>query len=363
MTAYIILIIYIFLLSLIFKSVVSKREKQEKLILFWSFIAIFLILALKKETVGIDISGYKEQFEISRYKAWNDVNYVYFEAGYITLMKIFSKLGFTFQQFMALMYGLCSFSWYFFLKKYSKNAMLSVLMFICYDFFVFNISGVRQMIATSLCLFAYLLFCKTNWIKIVCAVLLVLMASSIHQSAFIFLVVIAFEFLNEKCIYFHRYLICLIAAIPLRKYVLSFISTYFFRDYTSTSVDLGGSFIFQVCIVFLMSFPFWVSTANKKNLTIERRPTMVIPEDIKFMRLSLLTLIFNVLLSGSTLLRGVMYLRVFMIVGLPNAIERYEMKTQLLLNMVLDSFLVALFYLQTLMPNQLDLCPYMFFWQ
>lgn len=156
MQIYLFLIAFLLITAFICKSLISDNEKAEKTILKIGILAIFLILSLKKETVGIDIIGYKEQYLISQFKSWGNVDYVYFETGYIQLMKLFSKAGISFQWFTVFIYALLCTALYFFIKTVSENVTMSLLIFICFQFFVFSISALRQTIAMSLCMLAYL---------------------------------------------------------------------------------------------------------------------------------------------------------------------------------------------------------------
>ena len=103
MRIYIALIAVILVMSLAVKLSDMKAERKEKVIALVSMLLIFLLLALKKDTVGIDIAGYKRDYINSQFLAWG-ASMGHFEAGYVTLTMVFSKAGISFQGFAAFLY-------------------------------------------------------------------------------------------------------------------------------------------------------------------------------------------------------------------------------------------------------------------
>ena len=195
MAIYLLLIVFILLLPIIVNS--KKQDHKNKIITSVGMTAIFLILALKGD-VGSDISGYLEQYYISASKDWHNVDYVYFESGYIYLMKIFSKSGCSFQLYMAFVYALACFAMYLFIRKYSLNPTFSLLIFVCYMFFVFYISGVRQTIAMSLCILAFITLQKKKRTTFVISSLMILLSTTIHQSAIVFFGILLLQLIKNK---------------------------------------------------------------------------------------------------------------------------------------------------------------------
>ena len=149
------LIGFLFLISFFIKKRNIDRDKQDSLILVLTIGAMYLICVLRKSTVGIDTASYETMYEMSGYFPWDNFSFSNFEYGYILLMKVFAKLGFSFQLFLAVIYAYIFLPLYFFIKKYSKDVTLSLLIYICYQFFVFNLSGIRQSLATGICLLAF----------------------------------------------------------------------------------------------------------------------------------------------------------------------------------------------------------------
>lgn len=343
--------------SLVVKNTINGEENQERKIAKFGCFAIFLVLGLKKYTVGIDIIGYYRQYLISARMPWDDVDYVYFEDGYVQFMKLFSKMDLHFKYFMMIVYAILCIALYLFIRKFSKNATLSLLIFICYQFFVFSVSGVRQTLAMAICMFSYILFDRKNKWRIVGSVALAFVATEFHQSSWVFFAVFIILLFKSKHINIVFYIVGMLFSFVLRPYFLQFILEYFERDMTETEVTLGGAFIFLVLIaIFVWAMVTFQPDSDESNeeATINHISSRVL----------LVSAVSYIALSGSSLLRGTMYLNLFMIPGIPNSIKLLKVKSdQDILNLLMSIFLIVLFYVDTLAPNQLELCPYVFYWQ
>lgn len=362
MGIYIGLIIYILLLPLLVTPFCKTAEKKRNAIAFLGMAAIFVILALKGD-VGSDISGYMEQYYISANKSWFDVNYIYFEPGYLVLTQIFSKVGASFQLFMVAVYALACSSMYSFIKKYSKNPMMSLIVFVGYQFFVFYISGVRQTIAMSLCLIAYMVFQKRKKSAYILSFLIVLLAISMHTSAIIFLLVLIFSFIKSKNINVFIWGGVLLASMLFRPFVWELVNRYFREVDVNTEITLGGNFIFLCGIAVMMYF----INARSNILNINLKYSDITDEEdsnnVFYTRMLLFSMCVQILFSGNTLLRASMYPMLFIIPGLPSSTNKLEPKLKLIMDYAFVVFFIALFYFETLAPNQLEICPYVFFWE
>lgn len=361
MGIYLGLIAYILVLPLVVRLFVKSPVRQRNAIAFWGMLAIFLILALKGD-VGSDISGYRQQYYISATKAWSDVDYVYFEAGYITLTKVFSKLGLDFQVFMIFVYALACGSMYVFIKRFSINPTFSLIIFICYLFFVFYISGVRQTIAMSLCLVSFFLQHRRSKKEYLFTFLIICLACSIHKSAIIYFLAFIFFFVKSDTINIYFYIGTLLFSIIFRPIVLLLVNALLDRNYLSSSITLAGNFIMLLCLSVFMYFMNSKKNILKRSISVRPINPHISRNDLYFTRMVLLSLTAHVVFSGSSLLRSAMYLMVYLIPGLPNATYRLKGYTRIFVEFALIVFFIVLFYFDTLSVNQLELLPYEFFW-
>jgi hypothetical protein len=356
MLIYIILITYIFAITMLLNQISSNETQKKKLILFFGLLGIFAVLALKKDTVGIDISGYKAQYDIIKNVKWFDYDYVYFEKGYMLLTQIFSKLGVSFQLFTAVFYGFLCYTLFKYLKNRSANPTFSLIMFICYQFFVFSISGIRQTIALSILIWAiYVIESKSDkrYSKFILSILLVLLAFTFHKSAIIGILIPFVSIFSNKRIHLSYYIITGFLVVLFRNLFLENIILYFFeRDFTGTSITLGGNFMF----LFFIGIVLFYIYQKFSNVILNKSIFL-------YTRISLITIILYLLLSGSTLLRGLMFFQFFMLVSIPFALTFIKKREKSLVLFILYIFFILLFYFETLIINQFELLPYLFFWE
>lgn len=123
------------------------RKKKNRLILKLGILLIWGMCALKRKQWGLisrDINGYMSSLHIGHglvlvmYTSKRDIHC---SCNYSQRMEF--RFKYSTHSFIALIY----FPWYLFLKRYSQMPTLSLLIYICYQFWVFNMSGLRQGIA------------------------------------------------------------------------------------------------------------------------------------------------------------------------------------------------------------------------
>ncbi len=341
MGIYFCLIGYVLLLALLAKAGIRERKRQERVILLGSMAAIFLLLALKGTSVGTDIPGYARQYGLAGQRPWGDFGYVYFEKGFLLLMKVFSKCGLPFPLFTAAIYGLLCLAYFRFLERDSGDVTLSVLILISYQFLVFHISGLRQTLAMALCIWAYLVLDRSRLLSLGLAAL----AVSCHTSAAIFFAVYPIAAWKRRLGWLEM-LCAVAAAIVLRPGVWALVNR-FLRELAPAEIQIGGNCLFLGAMALFL------------NYTCAALPGYT----PFFANMATVAFAADLLLSGSTLLRGNLFFTLFLIPGIPSAIRRYPPRTGLFLRMALGAFLILLFYTQTLAINQLGLLPYRFLWQ
>ena len=102
MGAYIGLLLGIFLIRIFFDSSLWGKNRSRKYFLFFSFVLIFLIFALRSDTVGRDVPGYRRIYLDIINHPFSDFGYVYYEKGYQLLSKICCFLGLSWQIFLSI---------------------------------------------------------------------------------------------------------------------------------------------------------------------------------------------------------------------------------------------------------------------
>lgn len=333
----------------------SEEEKKKKVLLF-SISAIWIICALKKETVGIDVAGYKRIYMESSNWPWFAFSNVYFEKGYTLLMQIFSKNGIDFQIFNAFIYTVIYVPWFFFLKRYSKQPTISIIIFICYQFWVLNMSGLRQGMAMSICLIGLMLLEKKRVRNVIGFILLVLVASSIHRAAIIFLLAIGVYFFAVDSKTIITFFSLIIMCIVFRSNVVEFINSITGQYKVGMGMTLGGSFLMLTGFT-IFSIVVIALTDNKKR----KEWQFDIDHASAYMMMCALAL--NLVLNGSSILRASLFFSMFVTVSFPNCLTRCTWKSKVYANLATVVFMIGLYIFDVLLPNQLNILPYKFFWQ
>lgn len=360
MSAYIGLITIFLFFATFIKTKVSSKERQELYIARFGMVLIFLLLALKAETVGIDIIGYKTQYELMHSQNWGDFTYYHFEPGYVAATMLFAKLTIPFQGFMAVVYAFWCHAIYSLIKRFSPNATLSILIFICYSFLVFSISGVRQTIAMTICLYAFFAFLKKQKRYKMLAVLLILLAMSFHESAVVFGVVLIIMLMKRK-VHLLIWMLLTVVTVLFRAQIWDAVFLIYHTD--ATEFTMGGNFIFLLGMVVFIGFSYHYQQTKLHP----EQPSPPSESSFDFdgfsVRSAFLCVLCFIIFSGGTLLRANMYYTLIFIPSIPHYISKYNSRTRFILNAAMGVFMILLFYFETLAINELQLCPYRFFWQ
>ncbi len=343
MAVYICLICLWVLLCLGVKLWPLPRDKGERWLLLLGMTALFLLLALKRDTVGLDTLGYRRQYVLAGLMPWQNFDYVYFEKGYLLLTKLFARARLPFRAFTGAVYGLLCLAYYRFLRRHGENVSLSVLMLICYQFLVFHISGLRQTLAMAICLLAFLTLERGEWLW---ALLLTLAAATCHRGALAFLLVFP-VYRWKRPLRWWAYPLLALSAVLARPLLWQAAGLVFSGLSDPGPIALGGNLLFLGGLaVFLL---YTRAASGEGNLF--------------FCHMAFAAFCANLVLSGSTLLRCSLFYTLFLLPEVPNAITRYDRLTRAVLNGALGLFLIVLFYTDTLAINQLGLLPYRFFWE
>ena len=191
------MIVWLFF-SLVLRRSVNSSDKTKRKYLITCGIFMLLMLSLRYHSVGSGDGG------------WYYTNWQYLsglsikgflrilsnfdmETGYLTCIWIVSHI-FKNPQFLFLFDGLLiTITICLFLYRYSEDVVLGFTMFNCLGLWAFMVQGMRQATGMCICLYA-IEFCKKK--KFVPFLLLVVLASTFHASAIVFVIVYLFSFLR-----------------------------------------------------------------------------------------------------------------------------------------------------------------------
>lgn len=354
MEAYIILLFVIYISCFLTRLGFRTLKEANNKFLAISFIAIYVICALRDYSVGRDIYGYIEVYEKAGLFPLMDTTWTYMESGYVILMQLCSSIELSNRTFLCIVYALILYPIYRTIKNYSQDPLLSVIIFVCFQFFTFDLSGIRQGLATSFCLMSlpYAKFQKKK--DIIYFSGLMLLAFLFHRSSLIFALTPLILRLRLNL----RNIIVSIAALLIAPALTSFtilwiqdnnLSDYSFDD----RLKMGGMLVF---LFFILLFIMNSSIIKQRRHILDDRKTLYSIEQYTFILIA--GIFFSLAFNGTMLGRAAMYYTIFMVYAIPNAIKQYGSLSQTILRITFHLVMLIFFYLFCLVPQTLDTVPY-----
>ena len=367
MTIYIVFLIFILAIAFFYYYVKPKNKKNELRFLNIVWIAMFLLCALRASSVGRDLPGYENVYNYSFNCAWGDFEYVYFENGYILLMKVCSKaLNMSFRQFLAFVTAVIMFPIYIYIRKYSSNYFLSTIVYVGYIFFEFNMTGLRQAIAASIVLVAYMVYISAKQYNVFYYTAIVILAAQFHKAAWICLVFLIFIIIRNLKVYIAAASCFSVALIFARGAIMSIIKDFFEKETMNSdaSVYFGLNAIFTLALIVLFLLSYYnLIHSNKFGSLSESDKLLVKRKNEINLKLFTLAIPITILFGADTAARSYMMFSQTIIIQLPNAIDSWNMKDKAIMKKVFVVFFIIFFFTNTLLPNNFDIVPYYFFWQ
>ncbi|MGF0021482.1 EpsG family protein [Acidaminococcus fermentans] len=187
---------------ILFLSFYGKIKQGNAIPIIGSISALSLFAGLRDISFGPDLFIYQNRFlSYTPFVGYSDIILDYKQgtmkdALFYIIMKIFSDLGLSYQIFMATVTGFYIIIVSILIFKYSKNPIISFVMFISLSWLQFSFTGLRQTVAMGMCIIALLLLLQNK--KSVSAILCIWLAGFTHSSAWIFLIVPVIARFNIK---------------------------------------------------------------------------------------------------------------------------------------------------------------------
>lgn len=277
-------------ISLLCLSVLFKKSRTITILFF-----LFIWSLWGANTWNGDSEAYRWQFENA---IWN-INTNEYEKGYVVLTFILRYIGLSYQQFLGLISFILLLSILRYILKYSKYPALFSLMY----FFVFIMEFVylRNYIVHALLLYGVMLVLeKVKYYKF-WFILIVLLATSIHSTAIIGLI-LCFAFFNkeDKLINIRKVLIYVAFFVFFMAFLfdtLQYVLGSFYLNKISYYATGGGfSNIFFAHLILVLLVYYFFTTILKQSKTIPNkvRRWYIIIVNINILSLFYLGLYFQI---------------------------------------------------------------------
>lgn len=341
-----------------FLAYISSKIKDiiiNKTLIYFSFILIILISALRSPSVGTDSLVYfNEYFKIDPTNSLITniiLNLGNFEPGFITINHIFIKFNQSYTTVLIFYYTIIWTLIYKSFKDCKKHIHLVIFFFITH-FLFFTFNGFRQAIATAIILFSLNYFVQKKYIHFV---LLIIISSLFHYSSLVMLLVFLLKKENKisnlkwsiffiLSIFFPINLL-LILVVKITS-LLPYYGTYLGRD----DFYIKSGFSFGVLYQFILGFVL-LFYSNKVIKTEKQR---------LFFKLSLFGNIFyNLFYSNFFINRIVIYFLFIQLVCFIY-IFQYLIENKKYTQLTFLSIIFCLVFIYKILVNDSGVTPYLF---
>ena len=239
-----------------------------------------------------------------------------------------------------------------FIHKHSDDPLFSWIAYICLGLMTFNMNGMRQALAMSICLLAYGFAKRRQFVRFL---LIVLLAFMFHRTAFVFLIV--YPLCNYKPSLIKNTIFVSLSGTFLifSRQIAAIYDSWAGKDYASgESFDGGGFTVVSIYILLLVLSALYIHYSDKDHPerdNITALSTLLIVGFIFYISRYLSTQIFE---------RASYYFFYFSILLFPKLSNTFDKESRPLYKMIAIVLAVVLFGYRLIggpMSN------YIFFWQ
>ena len=357
---------YFFIVYVLYVSLVSnllKKDVERMKLLFFLFLPLFLLSALRGESVGGDLSNYLPAFDsASRADSFEHLMWTTnTEPGFKVLNWLISIISPTHRTFLVVTSLISLSGPAYLIYKYSKLPGLSSLLYVSLGFYTNTFNNVRQSIAISLCFIA-IPFALDR--KLRGFLFSIMLASTIHYSAIICFVIYP---LIRYAKGIKSVIIILLTGLTLyffaRLSVIEIIINSVFVRYDPESIlnnSTGGWGLF-ILYALILSLEIMIYIKIRNNL--KKEGLFFCTFLVIFQVLAVLLQMYATMWSSMT--RSTLYFYIPIIIAVPFFLSMYEKKTRLLITF--GVFVLSLFFMRAVYSynpetrsNSQGVIPYVF---
>lgn len=169
--------------------------KENNVCIATFFLLLFIIMALRDITVGMDLYTYKEFFLDVKKMQFGDISIKNNDYLYIVLNWIIGRFTDNYQVFIAIVSALTLLPVCIQYSRERRHAFLKIVLFMNMPIFIMFFSGLRQSLALAFTMISYE-FVKKK--KVVSFIITSLIAMELHHSAFIILALYPLYYLRLR---------------------------------------------------------------------------------------------------------------------------------------------------------------------
>lgn len=324
---------------------------------------MILIIGLREKHIGNDTITYYNSYK--RFAAYgfdylvdSVLDEIGREKGYVFIQILFNKLHIPFEIFNIIYAAFNVVVISLFIYKKSKIVWLSYFLYIAYEFFVLDLTMMRQTTAMSIVVLAIMYDKNKTVIDFIKFAIIVCAASLIHSSAII-CIPVWFMF---KIPYSKKVLFVLFGIIAISYISKSFMVQLVFQLAANVSNKYEIAYVMQEGTAGIKLYFMIIATVLLGSYKSEFLQDKF---NLKMHYLLILMLIiFPAVQGGGAIMRVYYYFYIFMIVYIPNMLYSIKNEKILYLIVILSYIAVGLsMYISSITGNSYNMVPYKFFWQ
>ncbi|MBE7018935.1 MAG: EpsG family protein [Ruminococcaceae bacterium] len=334
-------------------------EKRRQIFVWLAGTTLFVIMGFRHNGVGVDTKHYLSRYHSTAYYDWDVFKHWDLwreeELGFLFFTKILYVWKIPFQVYLILYALFISICISKFILKWSKNPFWGFYLHATIGMFTMSMSGIRQSIACCICWLAIDYILEKKPVRFV---LMVILASTFHQSAIFFLVFYFARYLKIKKISGWFFAGVSVASIFLRSIFTPILEYFMPEKYeiygaVSDKYPINPLLVMVALLIPMFCLFFW----ERRKIKNER--------DDQFQSLcfvgSFAYAIIQVLgLSSNAIGRMCYYFYIFNVILLGNVITDIEDRNT---RYIASAFAILLPGYMFFKAHSLGIAPYYFFWQ
>lgn len=354
----------------------SNRRKRKYFCIFSAIILIFFA-AMRDVSVGTDTSIFCSSYETIIQNDWAYYTVISdrYEFGFFALCKILGYISLS-PQILVIFTSICIISAiYYLIYKNSEDPVLSIIIFIGFQYYASALNLMRQMLALAVLIIGYQKILKKR--KYVLYVIFCLIASLFHKSAIIGVILVLPYIFNAKDIQGAILFFGLIFFLFLDS-IFSFIANLVgYEQYLGSQFDTPNyfasviNFILFFAIYLFAIFNFKPSRRCRHDSKYEYkkgRGVVLLADQVdnsQLIAIMSIAIVFSFLSIRSIIFERVgLYFQVFIILLIPNIISTLcNSKRQFYKVLIITVAIAYCVIVLTFRPEWTNVVPYKFFWE
>ena len=330
------------------------QKKNYTILVFFGL--YFLMLALRRSSVGVDLSEYIKSFHLFREYTWErTLQASRWESGFSFFTKFIGMFTDSAQVYVAIVAAVCLFPVARLYYRESEDDITVMALFCIFPVFMMNFSGLRQAIAIA---FTPAVYYATRNRRLVSAILLSLLATLFHTSALVLLLIYPIYHIKLRARHMTFVFPAFILFYLFRSSLYYILIPLFGSDYASrytTLTQTGATTMLMLFIVFALS-AFYAPNDE------------LVDSDTRGLRSILVLVVFiQVFASVSVLAMRLNYyfliLVPLLIPKVSHRITRIDARYMQLIRIAIAGFFLLYYFVKIHTQDSLDIFPYAFFWQ